>query len=102
LRPFKDTTSKIETPSTERLSIRTKPSVKSAIQRAAALNGVSETTFIMSAAYQAALRTIEVHERTVLKTADHATFFEALDNPPDATTILRHAFTRHRKRVQSE
>lgn len=101
LRRFKDTTTDVKGSGTVRLSIRTKPQVKSAIQRAAVLNGVSETAFVMNAAYEAARRTIEAHERTVLTSEDHAAFFEALDSAHAATSMLKHALSRHRHRVRS-
>jgi valyl-tRNA synthetase len=72
---------------------------EAAIQRAAALAGVDDSTFTMNAAYQAALATIAAHERTALQPVDHAAFFAALDQPPAPTAPLRQAFRRHRQTV---
>ena len=83
----------------ERMNFRTKPHIKQAIQRAAALTGVDDSVFTMSAAYASALETIAAHERTALEPADHATFFAALDRPPEPTAKLREAFARNKKRV---
>ncbi len=98
---FKDNTGVIDELSSARMSFRTKPRIKDAIRHAAALAGVDDSTFTMSAAYQSALRTIAAHERTQLQSVDHAAFFEALDNPPAPTDALRAAAKQHRSRVSS-
>ncbi len=87
---------------TERMHFRTKPHVKQAIQRAAAISGVDETAFAMNAAYVSALATIEAHERTLLQPIDHDAFFGALDNPRSPTDALRKAFASHKSRVISK
>lgn len=87
---------------TERMHFRTKPHVKQAIQRAAAISGVDETAFAMNAAYVLALATIEAHERTLLQPIDHDAFFGALDNPRSPTDALRKAFASHKSRVISK
>lgn len=102
MRAFNDTTKPIDERASERMNFRTKPQIKQTIKRAAALSGVDDSVFTMSAAYQAALAMIEAHERTVLEPVDHAAFFEALDNPPQATSDLKAAFVRHKDRVISK
>ncbi|MBU3971774.1 DUF1778 domain-containing protein [uncultured Brevundimonas sp.] len=98
---FKDEVSALDERSTERMNFRTKPRIKQAIQRAAALAGVDDSVFTMNAAYESALNTIEAHERTVLAPLDHAAFFAAMDAPPPPTDKLRAAFARHRETVAS-
>lgn len=98
---FNDTTKAIEERSDARMNFRTKPRIKATIQQAAALSGVDDSVFTMSAAYEAALATISAHERTVLQPVDHAAFFAALDAPPAPTEALRAAFRRHRETVVS-
>jgi len=88
--------------SSERMSFRTKPRIKQAIQRAAALSGVDDSVFAINAAYKSALETIAQHERTVLQPMDHKAFFAALDNPPAPTGKLREAFARHRETITSK
>jgi len=102
MRAFKDTTKDIRERASERMNFRTKPHIKQAIQRAAALSGVDDSVFTMNAAYQSALETIAAHERTVLEPIDHAAFFDALDTPPRPTKKLRDAFARHKSRVLSK
>jgi uncharacterized protein (DUF1778 family) len=98
---FDDLTTDIDEKATERMNFRAKLHVKRAIQQAAALSGVDDSVFTMSAAYTSALATIAAHQRTTLEAADHAAFFAALDKPPEASPALRAAFARHRTRVVS-
>ncbi|MGJ3231291.1 MAG: DUF1778 domain-containing protein [Oceanicaulis sp.] len=86
----------LKEPASERMNFRTRPRIKAAIQRAAALAGVDDSTFTMSAAYQQALRTIAEHERTLLQPSDHAAFFDALDAPSEPADALVDALNRHR------
>jgi uncharacterized protein (DUF1778 family) len=97
-----DATSSIDERSTERMSFRTKPRIKDAIQKAAALSGVDDSVFTMNAAYRAAIETISTHERTTLSTVDHEAFFAALDRPAAPTNKLRAAFARHKETIESK
>jgi uncharacterized protein (DUF1778 family) len=102
MRPLADLPESHDERSTERMHFRTKPHVKRAIQRAAALMGVDDSVFTMNAAYRQALETIAAHERTLLQPEDHAAFFEALDNPSPPTDKLRAALARHARTVTSK
>ncbi|WP_263588812.1 DUF1778 domain-containing protein [Sphingopyxis sp. GC21] len=88
--------------STERMHFRTKPHIKRAIQRAAALSGVDDSAFTINAAYKAALETIETHERTILSHDDFQKILDALDNPPPPTQALRDAFASYRERLLNQ
>jgi len=88
--------------STERMSFRTKPRIKEAIQKAAALAGVDDSVFTMNAAYKAALETISAHEHMMLEPVDHLAFFAALDRPAAPTEKLRAAFARHGETIESK
>jgi uncharacterized protein (DUF1778 family) len=99
---FRDATQEIDEPNDARMNFRTKARIKKAIQRAAALSGVDDSTFTMSAAYQSAIATIAAHERTILTPVDYEAFFSALDNPPAPTSKLQDAFKRHRTTVVSK
>jgi len=98
---FHDQVSEVDERSTERMNFRTKPRIKEAIQRAAALAGVDDSVFTMNAAYASAMETIAAHERTVLQPVDHAAFFAVLDKPPSPTDQLRAAFDRHKATIVS-
>jgi len=102
MRVFHDTTRDVEQRASERMNFRTKPHIKEAIQQAAALSGVDDSVFTMSAAYASALATIAAHERTTLEPADHAAFFAALDKPAKPTAELREALARHQSRIVSK
>ena len=84
-----------------RMNFRTKPRIKAAIQRAAALTGLDDSAFTMQAAYQAARAVISSHELTELQEIDHAAFFAALDQPAPATPAVKAAFQRHQSTVHS-
>jgi uncharacterized protein (DUF1778 family) len=87
--------------STERMNFRVKPRIKSAIQRAAALSGVDDSVFAMSAAYKSALETIEAHERTMLSPKDYEAFFAALDRGMKPNAKLQAALDRHAATIVS-
>ena len=97
--PFDDATERVEERSEARMNFRTKPRIKAAIQKAAALLGVDDSVFTMNAAYRAAMATIKEQEQTRLQAIDHEAFFAALDKPPTATKALRTAFRQYRKKV---
>jgi uncharacterized protein (DUF1778 family) len=86
----------IKEPSDERMHFRVKKRVKQTIRQAAALTGVDDSTFVISAAYDAALKAIEAHQKTVLDDIDFDAFFTALDNPPPPTEALARAFQRRK------
>jgi uncharacterized protein (DUF1778 family) len=102
MRTFEDLTIDIDEKATERMNFRTKPHIKKAIQQAAALSGVDDSVFTMSAAYSSALETIAARQRTALQPIDHGAFFAALDSPPEPTEALRAAFERHGTHVRSK
>jgi uncharacterized protein (DUF1778 family) len=97
-----NTRPQINEKASERMNFRTKPHIKRAIQRAAALQGVDDSVFTMSAAYASALETIAAHERTRLDPADHMAFFAALDAPAEPNAKLREAFERHALRTAAK
>lgn len=97
---FEDTTALVDEPKSARLEARTQPSVKDMINRAATLNGVDVSSFIVNAAYNAAQSTIEAHKVTVIESeADRKAFFDALNNPSKPTKRLEEAFARRKKLI---
>jgi uncharacterized protein (DUF1778 family) len=96
---FSDDAATIDQPKSVRMEHRVKPQVKAEISRAAALLGVDESTFVMSAAYERAKETIRDHDRTELTAADRALFLKALDAPAFASPALKKAAALHQKRV---
>jgi len=67
---------------TARLEQRTTPETKDLIERAAALQGVNASEFVLAHAAQAARETINRLEATVLTAADREAFFQAFDAEP--------------------
>lgn len=96
-----DTPDAVNEKATTRMYFRAKPSIKTAIQQAAALSGVDASTFAMSAAYHSAMQTIAKHQRTTLEAVDHEAFFSALDNAPAPTDRLRAAFAQRERTSES-
>ena len=96
---FHDHAAAIDEPRTARMEQRTKPRIKAQIQQAAALLGIDETTFVISAALEQARSTIADHERTVLTAEDRDVILAALDTPAEPTDALRQAMALHETRV---
>lgn len=99
---FKDHTKDIDEQKSERLEVRTMPSVNTAITKAAALAGTTKGTFVTQAAYALAMKTIAAHERTLLQPVDHAVFFDALENPPAPNDKLQAVFEGYQKKIASK
>ena len=99
---FSDNTNAIDEPKTARMEQRTKPHVKAQIQAAAALLGIDETAFITNAAYVAARRIAEEHERTVLTAADRDAFLAALDTDAEPTDAMREAAALHQRTIVND
>ncbi|MEO0383883.1 MAG: DUF1778 domain-containing protein [Pseudomonadota bacterium] len=97
---FEHTAAAVDEPKSARLEARTQPSVKDMIHHAAALSGVDVSSFVVSAAYNAAQSAIEAHKVTVIESeADRKAFFDALDNPPKPTKRLVDAFAMREKLI---
>ena len=92
---FHDRAAAIDEPKTARMEQRAKPSVKAEIQRAVALLGINEATFITNVALEQARRTIADHERTILSAQDRELFLAALSAPAEPTEALRQAMALH-------
>ena len=80
--------------STARLEARLPVEVHALLKRAAELQGRSLTDFVVTAARDAASRTIEEAEIIRLSVADQRQIAEAILNPPEPTAALRRAFKR--------
>ncbi|BBL77499.1 hypothetical protein MishRS11D_45970 (plasmid) [Methylomagnum ishizawai] len=80
---------------TARLEARIAPDMLNVVKRAAEIQGRSVSDFVVSAAHDAARRTIEETEIIRLSVEDQRRFVEAILNPPEPTPALRRAFARH-------
>lgn len=80
----------------ERLEARITREQKALIQRAAELEGRSMTDYVISSVQDAAKRTVEAHDVTVLSAAQSRAFVDALLDPPPINDRLRDSIRRHR------
>ena len=80
---------------TERLETRVSASLKSLVQRAAALQGQTLTDFVLAATTEAARRVIRENDVLELSYRDQMAFAEALLNPPEPTDKLKTAAARY-------
>ena len=77
---------------TSRIDIRLLPADKSTIETAAALKRVSLSTYILTAAIEAARMDIEEEERIVLSSEARDALLSLLDNPPEPNDALKRLF----------
>jgi len=82
---------------TARLEARLPNDVHALLKRAAEIEGRTLTDFVVSAAREAACRTIEATEIIRLSAEDQRQIAEALLNPPDPVPTLKKAFERRRE-----
>lgn len=82
---------------TERLEARITQAQKALFKQAAALEGRTLSDFIVQAASEAALRTVQAHQVISLTAQEQKVFVEALLNPPAPGPQLRSAARRYRK-----
>jgi uncharacterized protein (DUF1778 family) len=80
---------------TERLETRVPASLKSLVQRAAALQGQSLTDFVLAAATEAARRVVRENDVLELSYRDQMAFAEALLHPPEPNDALKAAAARY-------
>lgn len=87
-------------PKDDRLVARINPEDKAVIERAAALEGLSVASFVVSHARSAAVRTVEEHERIRLNDRESRSFVEALlASPRKPPAAARKAFADYRDSV---
>jgi len=85
---------------TARLEARIAPDALAVVRRAAEIQGRSISEFVVSAAQEAATRTIEETEIIRLSVAGQRAFAEAIINPPAPSKGLKRAFANHRRLIR--
>jgi uncharacterized protein (DUF1778 family) len=92
-----------ETASTNsaRLNLRLNPAAKRRLERAAAFEGKTVSSFIVSSALATAERMIREHETMMLSRRDAEAFLDAILDPPKPSAKPRNAIEEHRRRVVS-
>ena len=91
-----------ETPATARLEARLPNEVHALLKRAAEIEGRTLTDFVVSAAREAACRTIEEAEIIRRSLEDQRRVAEALLSPPEPAPALKRAFQRRRELFGAE
>lgn len=89
------------TPAMARLEARVNPEIKSLWQKAADLEGVTLTDFVIASVQAAAYKTIEKHQTLKLSVEDAEAFVEAILNPPQPADALVKAALRYKQVMQS-
>lgn len=82
---------------TARLEARLPADVYALLRRAAEMQGRTLTDFVVSAARDAAVKTIEIGEIIRLSVDDQRQIADALLNPPEPTAGLRRSFERRNR-----
>ncbi len=86
---------------TARLETRLPADVHSLLKRAAEIEGRSLTDFVVSAAQEAARKTIEETSIIKLSAEDQRRFAEALISPAPLTPAMERAISQHRSLIGS-
>ncbi|MBZ9957376.1 MULTISPECIES: DUF1778 domain-containing protein [unclassified Mesorhizobium] len=84
---------------TSRLEARISPDMLSVVKRAAEIQGRSVSDFVVSAAQEAAQRTIEEVAIIRLSIEDQLALVEAILNPPEPNEALRKAADAYKRVV---
>jgi uncharacterized protein (DUF1778 family) len=84
---------------TARIEARIAPDALAVVKRAAELQGRSVSDFIVSAAQEAANRTIEEAQIIRLSVEDQRAFAEAILNPPPLAPAMERAIANHRRLI---
>jgi uncharacterized protein (DUF1778 family) len=91
-----------KTATTARLEARLPADVHALLKRAAEIEGRSLTDFVVSAAQEAARKTIEESAVIKLSAEDQERFAEALIAPAPLTPAMERAISRHRRLIRRE
>jgi len=85
-----------------RIEARVSSEQKRFFERAAEIQGVTLTDFVISSMHRAATEALQSHNAIQLSSRDQAVFFDALLNPPRPNEALRAAAERYARSRQSQ
>lgn len=88
--------------SAARLEARISTELHATLKRAAEIQGLTMTDFVVSAVQDAARQAIEQAGVIRLSLADQECFAQALLSPPKSTPALKRAFARRKKLLSAE
>ncbi len=83
-----------------RIEARIAPEALAIVKRAAEIQGRSVSEFVVSAAQEAANKTIEETTIIRLSAEGQRVFAEAIINPPEPSAGLKRAFAAHRRLIR--
>jgi uncharacterized protein (DUF1778 family) len=84
-----------------RLEARVNPEIKALWQKAADLQGVTLTDFVIASVQAAAYKVIEQQQTLKLSTEDAEAFVEAILNPPKPSDALLKATSRYKQVIEN-
>ncbi len=84
-----------------RLEARVNPDIKALWQKAADLQGVTLTDFVIASVQAAACKIVEQHRTLKLSLEDSEAFVEALLNPPKPNDALVAAALHYKQAIQN-
>jgi uncharacterized protein (DUF1778 family) len=84
-----------------RIEARLSPEVLAIVKRAAELQGRSVSDFVVSAAQEAAMRTIDENTLIRLSAEEQTRFVELLLNPPAPPASLKRAKAAHKRLIRT-
>ncbi|MGK5084849.1 DUF1778 domain-containing protein [Bdellovibrionota bacterium FG-1] len=82
---------------TDRVDLRLDQNQKETIEKAAELNGMSTSSYMVRVAFRAAKRDLADEENLTLSNRDRDLFLANLENPPKATLALKKAMQHVKK-----
>jgi uncharacterized protein (DUF1778 family) len=86
---------------TARLEARVNSEIKALWQKAADLEGVTLTDFVIASVQAAACRVIEQHQTLKLSREDAEAFVEAILHPPQPSDALKTAGLRYQQLIEN-
>ncbi len=85
-----------------RLEARVDPEIKALWQKAADLQGITLSDFVIASTQAAACTIIQQHQTLKLNQEDSHAFVNALLNPPPPNQALKKAAKRYRQLIQND
>lgn len=86
----------------QRIDIRTSAKIKTALNEAADLSGISMSAFVLAAAYEKAKSLLHSQENITLSDVERDKFLTLLEGQPRSNPTLKRAMKRYLNRQKNE
>lgn len=86
---------------TSRIDLRVTAEQKELLEKAASLNGLSLSSFVLSNSLEAAQEKIACHNELVLSDRDRDLFLSLIENPPEPCEALKSAMKEYLEECES-